>query len=106
MHKKGLHFGLSASAGSKMCHSGGPGTLGRETTDVADFVDWGVHYLKYDGCGDNGGHTDIDRFTVMANALAEQYGHKIMYAINNEGEEAVASWARNIANSWTVSKGI
>lgn len=39
----------------------------------------------------------------MSRALQET-GKPIVYAINNEGEEDVGLWARNIANSWTVAK--
>jgi hypothetical protein len=42
----------------------------------------------------------------MSRALQDTAGHRVMFAMNNEGEEDVGLWGRNIANSWTVSKGI
>ena len=68
IHKKGLHFGLGTSAGDKTCHKR-PGSLGHEEMDAADFAEWGVSYVKYYGCGDNGAKSDIDRFTTMSRAL-------------------------------------
>ena len=61
-------MGLTTSAGDKTCH-GMAGSLGSEAIDAQDFADWGVHYVKYDNCGNNGGKTDIDKYTIMSRAL-------------------------------------
>ncbi|MFD8754871.1 alpha-galactosidase [Kitasatospora sp. NPDC059577] len=48
-HTKGLKFGLYATDTYETCQMH-PGSLGHETTDAADFVAWGVDFVKYDDC--------------------------------------------------------
>ncbi|MFI6154490.1 alpha-galactosidase [Kitasatospora sp. NPDC051170] len=48
-HSKGMKFGLYATDTYTTCQ-GHPGSLGHETTDAADFVAWGVDFVKYDDC--------------------------------------------------------
>ncbi|MGW6912976.1 alpha-galactosidase [Kitasatospora sp. NPDC054939] len=48
-HTKGMKFGLYATTTYTTCQ-GRPGSLGHEATDAADFVAWGVDYVKYDDC--------------------------------------------------------
>lgn len=49
IHKQGFHFGIYQDAGNATC-GGFAGSLGYEEIDAQDFVDWGVDYLKLDGC--------------------------------------------------------
>ena len=48
-HSKGMKFGLYGTDTYTTCQ-GHPGSLGHESTDAADFVSWGVDYVKYDDC--------------------------------------------------------
>ncbi|WP_083974526.1 alpha-galactosidase [Kitasatospora mediocidica] len=48
-HSKGMKFGLYGTDTYTTCQSH-PGSLGHESTDAADFVAWGVDYVKYDDC--------------------------------------------------------
>ncbi|MEV0537232.1 hypothetical protein [Kitasatospora sp. NPDC050463] len=48
-HSKGMKFGLYATDTYTTCQ-GRPGSLGHEATDAADFVAWGVDFVKYDDC--------------------------------------------------------
>ncbi|MFJ8438724.1 RICIN domain-containing protein [Kitasatospora griseola] len=48
-HTKGMKFGLYATGTYTTCQ-GRPGSLGHESTDAADFVAWGVDFVKYDDC--------------------------------------------------------
>ncbi|MET9884417.1 alpha-galactosidase [Streptomyces sp. NPDC006430] len=48
-HGKGMKFGLYATDTYTTCQ-GHPGSLGHESTDAADFVAWGVDFVKYDDC--------------------------------------------------------
>ncbi|MDH6709367.1 alpha-galactosidase [Kitasatospora sp. MAA19] len=48
-HSKGLKFGLYGTDTYLTCQMH-PGSLGHETTDAADFVSWGVDFVKYDDC--------------------------------------------------------
>jgi len=67
MHSKGLKFGLYSDAGLKTC-AGRPGSLGYETIDAKTYASWGVDYLKYDNCNDNGTKPEV-RYPIMRDAL-------------------------------------
>ncbi|XP_042228163.1 alpha-N-acetylgalactosaminidase-like isoform X2 [Homarus americanus] len=49
MHKRGLKFGIYEDYGNFTC-AGYPGILGHLQTDADTFADWGVDYVKLDGC--------------------------------------------------------
>ena len=67
IHNKGLKFGLSACGGIETC-KGYPGSLGKEAIDAQTLSDWGIDYLKYDSCNNNG-VSSKKRFGDMASAL-------------------------------------
>ena len=46
---KNLSFGLYTDQGTATC-GGYPGSEGHEAVDAATFAEWGVQYLKVDGC--------------------------------------------------------
>jgi alpha-galactosidase len=100
VHSKNLKFGIYSSAGTKSC-AGLTGSLGYEDKDAADFASWGVDYLKYDNCH-NEGVSAITRYTNMANAIKSS-GREMFYSIDNWGNEQVSQWAGSIANSWRTS---
>src|SRR3989338_1183903 len=52
-HSLGLKFGLYSDAGSNTCQ-GRPGSLGHEQSDADTYAGWGVDYLKYDNCHNEG----------------------------------------------------
>ncbi|OAA51427.1 Aldolase-type TIM barrel [Metarhizium rileyi] len=49
MKNDGFHPGIYINAGNLSC-GGYPGSLDREYLDLNQFVAWGFHYLKVDGC--------------------------------------------------------
>lgn len=49
MHNKGLKLGIYEDYGNFTC-GGYPGILGHLETDAQTFADWGVDYVKLDGC--------------------------------------------------------
>ena len=49
MHNLGLKFGIYEDYGNFTC-AGYPGVLGHLKTDAQTFADWGVDYVKLDGC--------------------------------------------------------
>ncbi len=53
LHSMGLGFGMYADAGKYTC-AGYAGSLGYETIDANTFASWGVDYLKYDNCYNEG----------------------------------------------------
>jgi len=53
MHDLGLGFGMYSSAGKYTC-GGYAGSLGFEEIDAKTWASWGVDYLKYDNCYNEG----------------------------------------------------
>ena len=49
IHSKGLKFGIYEDYGNFTC-GGYPGVLGHLSTDAQTFAEWGVDYIKVDGC--------------------------------------------------------
>lgn len=49
VHNKGLKFGIYGDFGTKTC-AGYPGTLNHMEIDAETFAEWGVDYVKLDGC--------------------------------------------------------
>ncbi len=84
VHGKGLKLGIYESAGTATCQ-GLPGSLDHETTDAQTFASWGVDYLKYDNCN-NQGRPAATRYKVMGDAL-KATGRTIVYSICNWGQE-------------------
>ena len=53
IHDKGLLFGIYSSAGNMTCQERA-GSLDYEEVDAKDWASWGVDYLKYDNCYNQG----------------------------------------------------
>jgi alpha-galactosidase len=105
VHGKGLKFGLYTSAGTKTCNKAGfPGALGHEKQDAALWASWGVDYLKYDNCN-NQGQDAKKRYTAMRDALAAT-GRPILYSICEWGQNQPWTWAAPVGNSWRTTGDI
>jgi alpha-galactosidase len=103
IHSKGLKFGIYSSAGVWTCE-GKAGSLNYEDVDAKDFASWGVDYLKYDNCF-NEGVLAIIRYPAMRDAL-NKTGRPIFYSICNWGEENVGLWGNTTGNSWRTTPDI
>lgn len=104
IHSMGLLFGMYADAGVMTCGQY-PGSLGYEKEDAALFASWGVDYLKYDNCynqGLTGSHLSFERYKAMSDAL-NATGRPILYSMCNWGENYTPNWATTIANSFRIS---
>ncbi len=107
VHSKGLKLGIYEDAGTSTC-AGYPGSLGHETQDARSFASWGVDYLKYDNCYNNGSSTTqqyVSRYTAMRDALAAT-GRPIVYSICEWGVNNPATWAGNIGHLWRTTGDI
>jgi alpha-galactosidase len=105
VHSKGLKIGIYTSAGTKTCNSAGfPGALGHEYEDAAQFAAWGIDYLKYDNCN-NQGVDAIQRYTKMRDAL-KATGRKIVYSICEWGENDPWLWAEGVGHLWRTTGDI
>ncbi|KAJ3262756.1 hypothetical protein HDU77_011840 [Chytriomyces hyalinus] len=107
VHSKGLKVGLYSSAGTFTCQ-GRPGSLSFETKDAKTYASWGVDYLKYDNCN-NDGLSDrkgtIKRYGAMRDAL-NATGRHINYAISNWGQADIWEYGDTLGNSWRTSEDV
>nr|WP_246508336.1 cellulose binding domain-containing protein [Actinocrinis puniceicyclus] len=103
VHSLGLKLGIYEDAGTATC-AGYPGSLGHESTDANSFASWGVDYLKYDNCNNNGISAQT-RYTAMRDALAAT-GRNILFSLCNWGQENVWTWGANVGNSWRTTGDI
>ncbi|MEV6107938.1 CBM35 domain-containing protein [Streptomyces sp. NPDC051940] len=105
VHARGLKFGIYTSAGTKTCNTNGfPGALGHEQQDAALFASWGVDYLKYDNCNNQGVDAQ-SRYTAMRDALAAT-GRPIVYSICEWGQNKPWLWAQGVGNLWRTTGDI
>src|SRR3954454_13019137 len=107
VHAKGLKLGIYEDAGTATC-AGYPGSLGHETQDARLFASWGIDYLKYDNCNNNGSTTQaqyISRYSAMRDALAAT-GRPIVYSICEWGVNAPWTWAGSVGNLWRTTGDI
>ncbi|MGH3378421.1 MAG: glycoside hydrolase family 27 protein, partial [Actinoallomurus sp.] len=105
VHSKGLKFGLYSSAGTMTCNSAGfPGGLGHEQQDANLWASWGVDYLKYDNCNNQGVDAQA-RYKAMGDAL-KATGRPILYSICEWGSNQPWNWAPAIGNSWRTTGDI
>ncbi|MFF3816597.1 NPCBM/NEW2 domain-containing protein [Streptomyces bluensis] len=109
VHSKGLKFGIYTSAGTKTCSSVGfPGALGHEYSDAQQFAAWGVDYLKYDNCNNQGVDAKL-RYTTMRDALraaTQETGRPIVYSICEWGQNKPWEWAADIGHLWRTTGDI
>ncbi len=107
VHARGMKFGIYTSAGTKTCNTAGfPGGLGHERQDATLFASWGVDYLKYDNCN-NQGVDAIQRYTAMRDALAAT-GRPIVFSICEWGQSTpkVWTWGAGMGNLWRTTGDI
>ncbi|MFJ5304787.1 NPCBM/NEW2 domain-containing protein [Streptomyces sp. NPDC088350] len=105
VHSKGLKLGIYTSAGTKTCNAAGfPGGLGHEYSDARQFADWGVDYLKYDNCN-NQGVDAKSRYTTMRDAL-KATGRPIVFSICEWGENKPWEWASDVGHLWRTTGDI
>ena len=104
IHSKDLLFGLYSDAGNKTCGNRTPGSLGHEVSDANTYAKWGVDYLKYDNCDNQGIKPEV-RYPVMRDAL-NQTGRRIFFSMCEWGVDNPATWAPKVGNSWRTTGDI
>ncbi|KAH9921937.1 glycoside hydrolase [Epithele typhae] len=108
VHAMGLKFGIYSSAGTYTC-AGRFGSLGYEEIDAKTYAGWGVDYLKYDNCYNEGRAgtpmISYERYNNMSMAL-NATGRPMVYSMCNWGEDGPWNFAIEIANSYRISGDI
>lgn len=105
LHSMGLGWGMYSSAGKYTCAQYAA-SLGTEKQDAQTFANWGVDYLKYDNCYNEGQEgtalITYNRYKAMSDAL-NATGRPILYSMCNWGQDHPWDWAQTMANSWRMS---
>jgi alpha-galactosidase len=102
VHSLGLKLGIYEDDGTATC-SGFPGSLGHEQQDANTFAAWGIDYLKYDNCNNNGAIEQSDQ--TMRDALAAT-GRPILFSLSEWGQNNVWTWGAQTANMWRTTGDI
>jgi alpha-galactosidase len=104
VHSIGMKLGIYSSAGTKTCQ-GLPASLDHETADAQSFAEWGIDYLKYDNCN-NEGRPALARYTAMRDALAAT-GRPIVFSLCEWGSNRPWLWGRQVGGSlWRTTGDI
>lgn len=104
VHALGLKLGIYSSAGTATCQ-GLPASLGYEMVDAQSWADWGVDYLKYDNCN-NQGVPALERYQAMGDALAAT-GRPIVYSLCEWGANAPWLWGDEVGGDlWRTTGDI
>src|SRR5262249_50430369 len=103
IHSLGLKLGIYESAGTATC-AGYPGSLGHEQQDAATFASWGVDYLKYDNCNNQGVDYQT-RYNAMRDAIAAT-GRPMVYSLCEWGLDNVWTWGAQTGNLWRTTGDI
>ncbi|EPS65356.1 hypothetical protein M569_09421, partial [Genlisea aurea] len=104
VHSKGLKLGIYSDAGTYTCSKQMPGSLGHEEHDAETFASWGIDYLKYDNCN-NQGIKPLERYPVMTRALMKT-GRPIFFSLCEWGDMHPSLWGFSVGNSWRTTNDI
>ena len=72
--------------------------MGYEDIDAQTYADWGVDYLKYADCSNDGVESEV-RYPFMRDALL-QTGRPIFYSLCEWRSDDPATWVYSVGNSW------
>ncbi|KAH8283211.1 hypothetical protein KR054_011945 [Drosophila jambulina] len=78
IHSLGLKFGLYHDVGEKTCMFRGPGAARHFELDAETFANWGVDYVKMDGCYASEG--ELDRGYPAFGKALNKTGRPIVYS--------------------------
>ncbi|CAB0005315.1 unnamed protein product [Nesidiocoris tenuis] len=88
VHSKGLLFGIYENYGNKTC-AGYPGIYGHEKVDISRFADWGIDYIKVDGCYFYG--NDYSKGYELLQKTLNSTGRPIVYSCSYPAYEDESS---------------
>ncbi|SFF03057.1 glycoside hydrolase family 27 protein [Thermophagus xiamenensis] len=103
IHSLGLKFGIYSCAGSKTCQ-GRPGSRGYQFQDARTYAEWGVDYLKYDWCYNEGQNAEA-AYKTMSDAL-KATGRPIVFSICEWGDNEPWKWGKGIGHLWRTTADI
>lgn len=77
IHDKGLKFGIYQDYGTETC-AGYPGIIDHMELDANTFAQWGIDYIKVDGC--NADYSDMDTGYPEFGRLLNKTGRPMVYS--------------------------
>jgi len=101
LHAHGLKLGIYSDRGRLTCENKA-GSYDHETTDVQDFADWGVDYVKYDNCNPAFLSNQIEDYKRMRECL-NNCGRPIVFSICCWG---FADWMPSVGDLWRTTGDI
>ena len=84
--------------------AGRPGSRGYQFQDARTYAEWGVDYLKYDWCFDEGQNPQA-AYKTMSDALKAS-GRPIVFSICEWGNSQPWTWAKGIGHLWRTTGDI
>ncbi len=103
VHSKGLKLGIYSDAGAKTC-GGRPGSRGHEYQDALTYARWGVDYLKYDWCNNEGLRAE-GAYATMRDAL-HAAGRPVVFSLCEWGSNKPWEWAKPVGHLWRTTGDI
>uniref|UniRef100_A0A146L3L6 Alpha-galactosidase n=2 Tax=Lygus hesperus TaxID=30085 RepID=A0A146L3L6_LYGHE len=103
VHSKGLKFGIYEDYGDSTC-GGYPGLYGHVERDIKMFAEWGIDYIKVDGCYYDG--DDFSKGYHQLGDILNKTGRPIVYSCSypayEEGNSIPTDYAylAEICNLW------
>ena len=102
--KKNFPSGIKALADYTLTCAGRPGSRGYQFQDARTYAEWGVDYLKYDWCFDEG-QSPQAAYKTMRDAL-NATGRPIVFSICEWGNSQPWKWAKGIGHLWRTTGDI
>jgi alpha-galactosidase len=103
VHSRGLKFGLYSCAGTRTCAER-PGSRGYQFQDARTYAKWGVDFLKYDWCN-NEGQNARAAYLTMSDAL-KATGRPILFSICEWGHNEPWTWGKGVGQMWRTTGDI
>jgi alpha-galactosidase len=103
IHSKGLKFGIYSCAGSMTCQRR-PGSRGYQFQDARQYAAWGVDYLKFDWCFEEGQNAKA-AYQTMSDAL-KATNRPIVFSICEWGTNKPWEWGKGIGHLWRTTDDI
>ncbi len=103
LHSIGLKLGIYSCAGSLTCQ-GRPGSRGYQFQDARQYARWGVDYLKYDWCSNEGQNAPA-AYKTMHDALVATK-RPIVFSICEWGESQPWKWGTGVGHLWRETPDI
>jgi len=107
VHSQGLKFGVYTSRGTYTCQMR-PASLNYEAIDGASYCEWGLDYIKIDGCrGSQDMNTSWSRFHESFQQCITNGGRYILESVETCGDpDTCGQWVGTVSDLWRTGGDI